>query len=351
MSRPSRSVGLWLLSSSILVLGMILLGGLTRLTRSGLSITTWDPILGTIPPLGDTAWREAFDRYLASPEGHLRADDMDLDAFRHIYRIEWAHRLLGRIIALWLLVPMAFFAFRRQLARTTLVRVLGVIVLGGAQGVLGWYMVKSGLVDVPHVSPYRLMAHFLVGVLLFAVLLSSALDALAPVTTMAAAPLAATHAKRVFVVVLTLTLAWGALMAGHHAGVVFPDFPTMGGDLVPVQLRTRPFLLRDLVADAVGVHFMHRALALLLLFCAVALLVTVGRSDSSRRARAFAALLVFAVLLQGTLGALTVMNHVPLSLASLHQGAAMFVVLAFVLLLRELRGARNMVQGTISPRE
>jgi cytochrome c oxidase assembly protein subunit 15 len=349
MSRPSRSVGLWLLSSSILVLAMILLGGLTRLTRSGLSITTWDPILGALPPLGDAAWSEAFERYVASPEGRLRATDMDLEAFRHIYLMEWAHRLLGRVIAVWLLVPMTFFAIRRRIPRATLLRVVGVLLLGGAQGVLGWYMVKSGLVDVPHVSPYRLMAHFLVGVLLFAVLLSSTLDALASEPPDAPLSSSVTLAKRAFVVVVTLTLAWGALMAGHHAGLVFSDFPTMGGDLVPVQFRSRPFLFRDLVADLVGVHFMHRVLALLLLFCAAALLAVVLRSSASRRARAFAALLVFVVLLQGTLGALTVMRHVPIALASLHQGTAVLVVAVLVLLLRELRSPRNMVQSTIPP--
>ena len=348
MSRPSRDVGVWLLSSSILVLAMILLGGLTRLTRSGLSITTWDPILGALPPLGDAAWGEAFARYLASPEGHLRAADMDLDAFRHIYRIEWAHRLLGRAIAVWFLVPMAFFAARRRLSRTTLLRVLGVLALGGAQGVLGWYMVKSGLLDVPQVSPYRLMAHFLVGALLFAVLLSSAIDALADSSQAVASTFSARLAGRTLVVVLSLTLAWGALMAGHHAGLVFSDFPTMGGDLVPVQLRAHPFLFRDLTEGLVGVHFMHRALALLLLFCACALLAAVVRAAAPRRARAFAALLVFAVLLQGSIGALTVTRHVPLVLASLHQGSAMLVVAVLVLLLRELRGPRTMVQGTIS---
>jgi cytochrome c oxidase assembly protein subunit 15 len=341
-------VGLWLLSCSILVLAMILVGGLTRLTRSGLSITTWDPILGALPPMGDAGWSEAFERYMASPEGRLRGADMDLEAFRHIYLIEWGHRLLGRVIAVWLLVPMTFFAIKQRIARATLVRVVSVLLLGGAQGALGWYMVKSGLVDVPHVSPYRLMAHFLVGVLLFAVLLSSALDALGEAVPAVPSSSSARIAKHATVVVLALTLAWGALMAGHHAGLVFSDFPTMGGDLVPVQFRSRPFLLRDLAADAVGVHFMHRALALLLLSCAVALLAVVARSVPSRRARAFAALLVLAVLLQGTLGALTVMRHVPIALASLHQGAAMLVVASLVVLLRELRGSRNMVQGTIT---
>jgi len=348
MSRPARSVGLWLLSSSILVLGMIVLGGVTRLARAGLSITTWDPILGALPPMGDAAWHEVFDRYLASPEGQLRAYDMDFDAFRHIYLIEWAHRLLGRVIAVWLLVPMTYFAIKKRIARTTLLRVVGVMVLGGAQGVLGWYMVKSGLVDVPHVSPYRLTAHFLVGVLLFVVLFSSALDALAQ-TAPAPSSASLTVVKSACVAVLTLTLAWGGLMAGHHAGLVFSDFPTMGGDLVPVQFHTRPFLLRDLVADLVGVHFMHRVLALLLLFCAAAMLGVVLRSSATRRARAFAALLVVVVLVQGTLGALTVMRHVPIALASLHQGTAVLVVAVLVLLLRELRSARNMVQSTIPP--
>lgn len=349
MSRPSRSVGLWLVSSSILVLAMILLGGLTRLTRAGLSITTWDPILGALPPLGDAAWAEVFARYLASPEGLLRANHMDLEAFRHIYLIEWAHRLLGRVIGVWLLVPMAYFAARKRISRETLLRVVGVLLLGLVQGALGWYMVKSGLVDVPHVSPYRLMAHFLVGVLLLAVLVTSALDALAAPPLATPSSSAVTLTKRMTVVVLTLTLAWGALMAGHHAGVIFSDFPMMGGDIIPAQFHSRPFLLRDLVADGVGVHFMHRALAFLLLFCAIALVVVVFRSAAPRRARAFAGLFLFVVLLQGTVGALTVMRHVPLALASLHQGTGMLVVLVLVVLLRELRGSRSISPGTISP--
>lgn len=338
-SRSTRTVGLWLLSASLLVLAMIILGGITRLTRSGLSITSWDPIRGVLPPLGDSEWADAFDRYRASPEGRLVAGDMNLDAFRHIYAIEWAHRVLGRVIAIWLLVPLVVLTVRRRLPSNVGRRVLGVLIIGALQAGLGWYMVASGLVDLPHVSPYRMTAHFLVGALLFAVLLWSTLEVLLPPVGRRYARGADRAAVMVVVAVTLLTLGWGALMAGHHAGLVFSDFPTMGGSLVP--LRGRTVRIADLVADGVAVHFIHRLLALALLASVIGLLFVLRRSSYPRRTRALAASLLVAVTFQAALGALTVVHHVPLLLASCHQGMGMVVVALLVALTHELMATRR----------
>lgn len=336
----SRSVAWWLTACAALTGAMILVGGLTRLTRSGLSITTWDPILGAIPPLDEAGWSEAFARYASSPEGHVRAADMDLVAFRHIYLVEWGHRLLGRIVALVLLGPMAVFAIRRTLPRVVAARVGAVLLLGFAQAFLGWMMVRSGLVDVPHVSPYRLAAHFVVGVLLFVVLLWSALDAHArPSTVPRVRPPPALRAATTTATVLAfLLLVWGALMAGHHAGLVFADFPTMGGKLIPDGAFGRPLALASLVADSVTVHFVHRAIALLLLLATCALLAASLRRDATARIRWLVSFAAAAVVVQITLGAATVIAHVPIALASLHQAGALAVVASLTALQRELRG-------------
>ena len=341
MSRavPSRSVAWWLTACVVLTGAMILVGGITRLTRSGLSITTWDPILGALPPLDEGDWREAFARYASSPEGRVRAPEMDLVAFRHIYLVEWGHRLLGRIVALVLLGPMAVFAIRHQLPRAVALRVGGVLLLGFAQAFLGWTMVRSGLIDVPHVSPYRLAAHFVVGVLLFVVLLWSALDAhsRAPTPRVQAAP-----ALRITAGAATslafLLLVWGALMAGHHAGLVFSDFPTMGGRLLPDGAFGRPVAVGSVVADAVTVHFVHRALAFVLLAVMGTLVGIAFRKGSTSRVRWLVVLGAGAVVGQLTLGAATVIAHVPITLASLHQAGALVVVASLTALQRELRG-------------
>lgn len=329
-----RVVGWWLLVATLLLFGMIVLGGVTRLTRSGLSITTWDPITGVLPPLDDDAWRDAYARYQASPEGRLVATDLDLVGFRHIFLVEWSHRLLGRFIAVWTLIPFAYFAWKKRLPAGLVRRVAAVVALGAAQGVLGWIMVASGLVDVPHVSPYRLTAHFLVGVLLFAAVEWSALDVLAPSRARIAAPRAVRATTAAVVASVVAALGWGGLMAGHHAGLVFADFPTMGGSLNP--LSGRALTPTTFVADGMAVHFTHRLLATIVAIAVVALLVTTRSPAISRRARNLAIVLVAVVALQITLGALTVLHHVPIVLASAHQATAIALVAVAVAFVHDL---------------
>ncbi len=333
--RTRSAIRGWLTACAVLTAAMILLGGLTRLTRAGLSITTWDPVMGALPPLDHGAWEHAFELYRSSPEGRLRADAMDLGAFQHIYWIEWAHRLLGRALAVVLFGPLVVFAARRSLPRTVTLRLGLVFVAGGVQALLGWLMVQSGLVDAPHVSPYRLAGHFTLGVALFVAMLWSAFDAWAT----DAAVVERTPARlRLLAFVAGANafalLVWGALMAGHHAGLVFSDFPMMGGRVVPSGAFANGSLGGAAVGDAITVHFIHRMLAFALVALAGALVVVSRSAPVAPTTRRWALVVLAAVLVQLALGAATVMTHVPLALASAHQAGALFVVFALTGLVR-----------------
>jgi heme a synthase len=310
----------WLGVCTLMVLAMIVLGGYTRVSRSGLSITTWDPILGALPPLGEDAWREAFARYRASPEGTLVNAGMSLHDFQAIYLVEWGHRLLGRLIGLVLGVPLIALLVTRRWSLKRARPLLIVLVAGLGQGVLGWYMVASGLVDAPHVSPFRLTGHLVVGMALLAALAWSALEPSRPARISRGA---------VFTLVAAfVAITLGALMAGYHAGLVCPTFPKMNGAWIPEGLRLS-------LADAWTVHFAHRAAAFAVV--AFALVFAGARFRGSIRERALALSLAACAVLQLTLGALLVVQHVPPALAVIHQGNAGVLVLLLVALLRDAK--------------
>ena len=333
MHSPQRAIGTWLLVCAAFVIAMTVVGGLTRLTRSGLSIVEWQPIAGVLPPMGADAWQQAFAAYRDTPEGKLVNHAMDLDGFQNIYLVEWAHRLLGRITGLVVLLPCLFFLATRRLRGARAARVLGIFVLGGVQGLLGWLMVKSGLVDAPHVSHYRLAMHLAMALLILALLVWAALDErpsrgreLAGNAGDALRPLAWGT-----LVVVAVTIVWGAFMAGLHAGHVAPTFPDMNGAMVPS--------FRSIFDDAVGVHFAHRMLG----WCtALGTLVTFAMTrvrPCAAGARSLALLLLLLVAVQITLGAFTVLHHVPLVLAALHQLNGVLLLTCAVALVHALRRA------------
>lgn len=329
-----RAIGAWLLACAACVLAMVLVGGVTRLTRSGLSITQWEPVTGVLPPMGEAAWSDAFAQYKATPEFQAVNASMTLEGFKSIYLVEWGHRLLGRFAGLLFGVPLVWFVARRRLRGVKLVRLLAVFGLGGLQGAVGWWMVKSGLVDVPRVSPYRLATHLLFAVALLGLLVWYGLGELEPATAPDAR--AATLPRRLgaaLVAAIAVTLTWGALMAGLHAGHVAPTFPTMNGAWIPPGMGGYE---RDLFENPITVHFAHRTLAYATALLAAAVVALAWRTrDALTRRRAVAlAVLVGAQL---TLGALTVLRHVRIDLASAHQVNAVLVLAAAVALVHRLR--------------
>lgn len=338
--RTRRMVTIWIALCALLVLAMVVVGGITRLTRSGLSIVDWRPVTGALPPLGVEAWQAEFARYQSSPEFRLVNRDMTLAGFRSIFLVEWFHRLLGRLVGVVVLPPLAFFAHTRALTRQRIAQVGAMFALGGLQGALGWFMVKSGLVDVPRVSPYRLTAHLLLALAIFCGLLWAALDEARGERgrEISVAPAAWTLA-RALVPLATLTIAWGGFMAGLHAGHVAPSFPTMNGAWVPGGMGALRPAWSNLFENPVAVHFTHRALAYATAMVAVAASLCTLLRPAPRAARALAAGLLAAVALQITLGALTVLAHVPVGLASWHQGNGALLLGISVALLHAMRSA------------
>jgi len=310
-----RRVAIWLLACAALVFLIVAVGGVTRLTRSGLSIVEWQPLVGAVPPLSQADWQELFAKYQATPEyRHVNAG-MDLEGFKRIFWWEYAHRLLGRLIGLVYLLPFLWFLLRRRIEGSLAGKLWAVFALGALQGALGWFMVMSGLVDDPRVSPFRLTAHLGVALAIVAALLWIALDLLRP----RAGPrsrAAAALAGLVFVMALS-----GAMVAGLRAGAAYNTFPLMNGHLVPPEwLMLEPWW-RNFGYNMATVQLVHRTIFWLLLA-----LVPLAWWTGRRQASAHALLGAFA--LQATLGISTLLAGVPVALAAAHQAGAVLLLAA-----------------------
>ncbi len=322
-ARGARAVAAWLLACCALVALMVLVGGVTRLTHSGLSIVEWQPLVGTIPPLSDAEWQAEFAKYRLTPEYRQVNFGMSLAEFKGIFWWEYFHRLLGRLIGLAFFVPLAWFWLRGRLDRALAWKLIGVFALGGLQGAMGWYMVKSGLVDDPRVSQFRLTAHLGLAFLIFGAMLWIALDLLFPRRAAAAqAPsrLAAVVAGLVFLQVLL-----GGLVAGIRAGKAYNTFPLMNGHLVPPETFVIEPWWRNFFYNMATVQLDHRLVAWLLLVLVPWLWARVAWIDAAARARAAAHLLAIAFAAQFALGVWTLLAAVPVALGAAHQFVAVLV--------------------------
>lgn len=329
-ARRRGAVAAWLLACAALVFAMVVVGGVTRLTHSGLSIVEWQPIVGTLPPLTDAQWQAAFEAYRQTPEYRLVNRGMSLDAFKGIFWWEYFHRLLGRFIGLAFAAPLAWFALRGYVDRKLAWKLAGIFVLGGLQGAMGWYMVKSGLVDDPRVSQFRLTAHLSIAFLIFAAMVWTALSLLdraaTPRGAAAARPLAWTVTGLVAYMVAT-----GGFVAGIRAGKAYNTFPLMNGHFVPPEILMLEPWWKNFFYNMATVQFDHRLGAWALAFLVPWLWWKV-RAVEDARARLASHLLLAMLVAQITLGALTVLNAVPVGLGAAHQGGAV-VLLAFALAL------------------
>ncbi|HXF67617.1 MAG TPA: COX15/CtaA family protein [Burkholderiales bacterium] len=323
-----RAVAAWLIACCALVFAMVVVGGLTRLTESGLSIVEWQPISGVLPPLGDADWRELFEKYQRTPQYQQVNRDMSLEEFKGIFWLEYFHRLLGRLVGLAFLLPYLYFLARRRLERGLAWKLAGVFALGAAQGVLGWLMVASGLVSEPRVSHLRLTAHLALAFAIYAAMLWIALDLLlgrgAPQARSVRGRLAApawTVTGLVAFMVLT-----GGLVAGLRAGRAYNTFPLMDGHLVPPEAFLLEPWWKNFFYNMATVQLDHRLGAYALLAAVAWLWVRALRLDVPRSVRALAHLLAAAVLAQAALGVSTLLAGVPIALATLHQAGALVVL-------------------------
>lgn len=342
----TRAVAYWLLFCAAMVFAMAVIGAITRLTESGLSMVEWEPLIGAIPPLNEAEWQRVFDLYRQTPEYRLKNFGMDLAGFKEIFFWEWFHRLWGRLIGLVFALPLIWFWLSGRLARARVAapglgwKLIGLFVLGAAQGALGWYMVMSGLVDRPSVSHYRLAAHLGLACLIYVLLLWLAVDLLRPAAAgdrerVAARGLLA-HAW-VTVAMVSITMVWGAFVAGLDAGVVYNTFPLMDGRFLPPESWTlNPWWLNALDNTAL-VQFMHRWLAVSTALVAIALCFRGLRPGAPASLRKIAGALGIMVVVQVLLGVSTLLLAVPVPLGAAHQAGALAVLGLAVLMVQEAK--------------
>jgi cytochrome c oxidase assembly protein subunit 15 len=339
--RPLRPVALWLLAICALVAAMVVLGGVTRLTHSGLSMVTWEPIVGAIPPLSEAEWQEAFDAYKRYPEYRLQNPDMTLGGFQRIYLFEYAHRLLGRLVGVVFLVPFVVFLLQRRLPAALVPKLVALFALGGLQGLLGWYMVKSGLVERPDVSQYRLAAHLAAAFLIFGYGLWLALGLLdGGERGRAAREPAPPRLRRLawlVVALVSLQVIGGAFVAGTDAGLLFNTFPTMNGAWLPDNLWSMQPAWLNLFENRATIQFQHRVLAAVLTAAVLAAWWIGLRAGLGARARVRLHLLLAALVVQVALGIVTLLHRVPVSLGALHQSGALLLFATALLLCHALR--------------
>ena len=322
----------WLYFVAILVFVMVIVGGATRLTDSGLSITEWKPLLGAIPPLGESDWLAAFEKYKQIPEYKHINKGMSLSGFQFIYWWEWSHRFLGRFIGIAFAVPMIFFWATGRLEQRLKPRVFILFVLGGLQGALGWYMVKSGLVDRVDVSQYRLAAHLTLATAIYAAILWVAYG----IGTQKRQPLMVGYGPMaVFISALIIgQIALGGFVAGLDAGQGYNTWPLMDGAFIPDGLGAMNPWWRNLFENAMTVQFDHRVVAYLII---VLVMVHAGRQMAGEcKAGSSALALLVICLAQVGLGIVTLISHVPISLGLAHQAGALILLTAALWHLHDL---------------
>ncbi len=341
-TRARAQIVTWLLACCALVFVMVVIGGVTRLTHSGLSITEWQPIVGALPPLSDDAWREAFGRYQQTPEYSQVNRGMTLAEFKPIFWMEWLHRFLGRMIGLAFLVPFLWFLLRRRFDASLALKLAGIFVLGGLQGSMGWYMVKSGLVDDPRVSQYRLVAHLALALLIYGLMLWTVLDLLAPRVAVPAAEPSVRKLQRFSIWLLVLvfvTLLSGGFVAGIRAGFAYNTFPLMNSHVVPPEIFTLDPWWMNFFSNMATVQFDHRLLASLLALLVFWFWLRARRVQMPGRARLASRALLGALVLQFTLGVVTLLLVVPIPLAAAHQANAVALFSCAIWLVHEMRSA------------
>ncbi|MDX8393494.1 MAG: COX15/CtaA family protein [Mariprofundales bacterium] len=323
----NKQIGIWLLLVCACIFVMLIIGGLTRLTHSGLSMVEWKPLLGILPPLNHVEWLAVFQKYQQYPEYQQLNIGMSLAEFKSIFWLEYIHRLWGRMIGFIFFLPFLFFLLTGRMRRSFLTKLCIMFVLGGLQGLMGWYMVKSGLASNPHVSQYRLTAHLLLAFIVYAFIFWIAMDLLAGIKKQAA-PLRSF--TQLLVGIIFITVASGGLVAGLKAGFIYNTFPLMDGSFIPQGLWMLEPLAINFFANMTTVQFDHRLLAesTFLLVVIFWLLAAKNKLKLSNQQRFATHVLLAMGCIQLSLGIGTLLLVVPTHLAVTHQGGAMLLLTA-----------------------
>ena len=335
--RQQLIMALWLLGICAIIFCMISLGGVTRLTGSGLSMVQWAPITGALPPLNEAQWLAVFELYQATPEFLQVNAGMDLHGFKAIFWFEYLHRLLGRMIGVLFFIPMVYFWLRYPLSVKLKLQLLGLFVLGGLQGLMGWYMVKSGLVDDPRVSQYRLVAHLALALVLYsAIFWMGSVHFIRRWSQRYASPGWLNRMSLVLFFLVFITVLAGGFVAGTRAGFAFNTFPLMNGSLIPEGYAALVPWWKNLFENIASVQFNHRLLATVVLLLAIVLVRLAYKLPLKAALKRVFLITLLCVLFQYLLGILTLVYHVPVALGAIHQATAVLVLTSSLFLLRAL---------------
>jgi cytochrome c oxidase assembly protein subunit 15 len=340
--RNPRPVAIWLLVCCAMIFAMVVIGGITRLTWSGLSITEWQPVSGIVPPLSAADWQAEFAKYQQTSQYKLLNAGMTLGDFKTIFLWEYVHRLWGRMIGFVYALPFIYFLIRRRIPRRLAWPLAGIFALGAAQGALGWYMVESGLADRIEVSQYRLTAHLALALVIYAATLWTALGLLHAPSG------GASRWRRGAEIVLglvSLTIVAGGFVAGLNAGLTYNTFPLMDGSFVPAGYAQLSPFIRNCFENIAAVQFDHRILAMTTVGSVMALFLAGSRAALPRPAKRALHALFAIVLLQFGLGISTLLLVVPIPLAATHQVGAVLLLTATIVLRHRLRAAPGLDAG------
>ncbi len=341
LRRNRRLVAGWLFACAGMILVMVVLGGATRLTGSGLSIMEWAPLAGVLPPLGHAEWERLFALYQQIPQYQLLHRGFGLSGFQHIFWLEWTHRLWGRLLGIVFLVPLVWLSLAGAIRRRLIPRLVGLFVLGGLQGAVGWFMVASGFAaGSTAVSAYRLVVHLTLALLLYGAILWTAMSVLRPAPALLPGVRGLRRLALASFAAVGLTILAGGFTAGLHAGLIYNSFPLMDGHLVPTGWAALRPWWRNAFETVAAVQFDHRLLATLTALCSLATVVVGLRTRLPAAARLAVLGLGGAVLAQYALGVATLLWVVPVPLAVAHQTGAALLLTATLVLLHALRGAR-----------
>lgn len=338
--QKQKSIAVWLFVCCAMVFIMVVVGGVTRLTESGLSIVEWQPVSGTLPPMSQNDWDEFHQKYQETPQYQKINKGMSVDEFKSIFWWEYIHRLLGRLIGLVFFIPFVYFLIRKQIDKPLGIKLSGIFVLGGLQGLMGWYMVMSGLVNDPHVSQYRLTAHLGLAFVIFAAMFWVATDLLYDKDKSPHDPEALRGIRRfsigltwlIFIMVLS-----GGLVAGIRAGLAYNTFPLMNGHFIPPEIFMLEPWWRNFFDNMATVQFDHRMIAWILMFTIPYFWFKARKQQLSDSAKLACNLLLIMLVIQAGLGISTLLLAVPLTLAAAHQGGAMLLFTAALWVNHKLR--------------
>ncbi|HQF48324.1 MAG TPA: COX15/CtaA family protein [Flavobacterium alvei] len=338
MKNKNKSVIIWLLSGCFLVFVMVVVGGITRLTNSGLSMTDWHLVTDTFPPLTEAKWQETFERYKQFPEYKKINihNNFTLDDYKFIYFWEWFHRFIGRIIGMVFLIPFIYFLIKKRLSSETIKKCVVLLGMGALQGFLGWFMVRSGLIDNPDVSHFRLSLHLTFAFITFAYTLWVALDLIYPERNTPVLPLR--NIARYALVFLLIQIIYGGFVAGLNAGLIHNHWPLMSdGQFLheSVLLEKDSWLLR-LTEGKSGVQFVHRTMAYIVVGMILFLAFKSHKFDLNKNQKSGITALVIIVFIQFSLGVFTLLYSVPLWLGLTHQVVAFFLLTAMTYTLHRL---------------